>query len=234
MRKSLVAVSLLVLIIVLGVVMHYRNMQRPVRLDHIVWQENRPRLIAQDSVNKLLTLVLRDSLNAFKSGLNLRNIEAVLNQNNWVDQAQSYTLIDGSLGVQITTKLPIVRIEGDSHYYLDKEGIPFPLSPFQSVSVPFFYGNPTAEQAKSLISVMHDIQQDPFMDTHIVAYQWTADGLTMEPRNHDYAIVVGNEKQLRQKLDKYKVFYATMRDSVLIDTYKKINLSFHGQVVCSK
>jgi len=234
MRKSLVAVSLLVLIIVLGVVMHYRNMQRPVRLDHIVWQENRPRLIAQDSVNKLLTLVLRDSLNAFKSGINLRNIEATLNRNDWVEQAQSYTLIDGSLGVQITTKLPIVRIEGDSHYYLDKEGIPFPLSPFQSVSVPFFYGNPTAEQAKSLISVMHDIQQDPFMDTHIVAYQWTADGLTMEPRNHDYAIVVGNEKQLRQKLDKYKVFYATMRDSVLIDTYKKINLSFHGQVVCSK
>ncbi len=234
MRKSLVAVSLLVLIIVLGVVMHYRNMQRPVRLDHIVWQENRPRLIAQDSVNKLLTLVLRDSLNAFKSGLNLRNIEATLNRNDWVEQAQSYTLIDGSLGVKITTKLPIVRIEGDSHYYLDKEGIPFPLSPFQSVSVPFFYGNPTAEQAKSLISVMHDIQQDPFMDTHIVAYQWTADGLTMEPRNHDYAIVVGNEKQLRQKLDKYKVFYATMRDSVLIDTYKKINLSFHGQVVCSK
>jgi len=234
MRKSLVAVSLLVLIIVLGVVMHYRNMQRPVRLDHIVWQENRPRLIAQDSVNKLLTLVLRDSLNAFKSGINLRNIEATLNRNDWVEQAQSYTLIDGSLGVKITTKLPIVRIEGDSHYYLDKEGIPFPLSPFQSVSVPFFYGNPTAEQAKSLISVMHDIQQDPFMDTHIVAYQWTADGLTMEPRNHDYAIVVGNEKQLRQKLDKYKVFYATMRDSVLIDTYKKINLSFHGQVVCSK
>ena len=234
MRKSLVAVSLLVLIIVLGVVMHYRNMQRPVRLDHIVWQENRPRLIAQDSVNKLLTLVLRDSLNAFKSGINLRNIEATLNRNDWVEQAQSYTLIDGSLGVQITTKLPIVRIEGDSHYYLDKEGIPFPLSPFQSVSVPFFYGNPTAEQAKSLISVMHDIQQDPFMDTHIVAYQWTADGLTMEPRNHDYAIVVGNEKQSRQKLDKYKVFYATMRDSVLIDTYKKINLSFHGQVVCSK
>lgn len=234
MRNTIFAGILFLLLIVLASAMHHRNMQRSVRLDHIVWEQNRPRLIAQDSVNKLLTLVLSDSLNAFKSGLNLRSIEAVLNQNDWVDQAQSYTLIDGSLGVQITTKLPIVRIEGDSNYYLDQDGNPFPLSPFQAVSVPFFYGNPTAEQAKSIISVVRQMQQDSFMNDHIVAYDWTAEGLAMEPRNHEYAIVLGNEKQLSQKINKYKIFYATMRDSVLIDSYKKINLSFHGQVVCSK
>ncbi len=234
MRSTLFAGSLFVLMVVLASVMQQRNGQRTVRLDHIVWEENHPRLIAQDSVNKLLTLALRDSLNTFKSGLNLRNIEAILNQNDWIAQAQSYTLIDGGLGVQITTKLPIVRIKGDRNYYLDAAGNPFPLSPYQSVSVPFFYGNPTAEQAKSLISVVQNIAQDPVMKDHIVSYDWTPSGLAMEPRTHEYAIVLGDEKQLRQKLTKYKVFYAKMRDSVLMDSYKKINLSFHGQVVCSK
>ena len=234
MHKMIISISLLVLTVILGVVMHQRNQKRAVTLQYVSWEDDRPIWMPKDSVNKLLTLALRDSLNTFKSGLNLRNIEAILNQNDWIAQAQSYTLIDGGLGVQITTKLPIVRIKGDRNYYLDAAGNPFPLSPYQSVSVPFFYGNPTAEQVKSLISVVQNIAQDPFMKDHIVSYDWTPSGLAMEPRTHEYAIVLGDEKQLRQKLTKYKVFYAKMRDSVLMDSYKKINLSFHGQVVCSK
>ena len=234
MHKMIISISLFVLTVILGVVMHQRNQKRAVTLQYVSWEDDRPIWMPKDSVNKLLTLALSDSVSAFKSGLNLRNIEAILNQNDWIAQAQSYTLIDGGLGVQITTKLPIVRIKGDRNYYLDAAGNPFPLSPYQSVSVPFFYGNPTAEQAKSLISVVQNIAQDPFMKDHIVSYDWTPSGLAMEPRTHEYAIVLGDEKQLRQKLTKYKVFYAKMRDSVLMDSYKKINLSFHGQVVCSK
>ena len=37
-----------------------------------------------------------------------------------------------------------------------------------------------------------------------------------------------------QKFKKYKAFYAKMQDSAVLKTYKKVNLSFHGQVVCSK
>ena len=234
MNKMILAVVLFVFMVVLSVFMHQRNNLRAVTLDRIVWDENRPQLVAQDSVNKLLKLALSDSLSAYKSGLNLRNIEQTLNQNAWVEDAQSYVFIDGGIGVHVTSKLPIVRIEGDSSYYVDASGVPFPLSKNESVVVPIFYGNPTAEQRLLLIDAIQKTAQDAFMSDHVVAYEWLPEGLALEPRQETYQIVLGTPNQLEQKFKKYKAFYAKMQDSTVLKTYKKVNLSFHGQVVCSK
>ncbi|MGB0274071.1 MAG: cell division protein FtsQ/DivIB [Flavobacteriaceae bacterium] len=234
MNKLIFAVLLFLLMVALSVFMHQRNGLREVRLEGIRWDENRPRLIAQDSVNKLLKVALSDSVSAFKRGLNLREIEQTLNQNAWVEDAQSFVFIDGGIGVHVTSKLPIVRIEGDSSYYLDASGAPFPLSKNQSVVVPIFYGNPTAEQRLLLVDAVQQAAQDSFMSDHVVAYEWLPEGLTVEPRQEEYQIVLGTPNQLEQKFNKYKAFYAKMQDSAVLKTYKQVNLSFHGQVVCSK
>ena len=60
------------------------------------------------------------------------------------------------------------------------------------------------------------------------------DGLIVEPRHQDYSIVLGTPNQLHDKIQNYKAFYAKMQDSTVLKTYKTVNLSFHGQVVCSK
>lgn len=234
MHKMIISILLFVITVVLGVAMHQRNQKRSVTLQHVSWEENRPIWMPKDSVNKLLTLALRDSVSAFKSGLNLRNIEQTLNQNAWVEDAQSYVSIDGGLGVHVTTKIPVVRIQSDSNYYVDNHGEPFPLSPFKSVQVPFVYGNPTVEQRHALIDVVRQMSKDAFMTDHIVAYEWVSDGLIVEPRDQEYSIVLGTVDQLHDKIQNYKAFYAKMQDSTLLKTYKTVNLSFHGQVVCSK
>lgn len=234
MNKLILATVLFVCLLVLSVMMWQRNSLRAVSIDHIEWAENRPRLLAQDSVNKLLKVAFSDSSYAFKRGLNLRNIEHTLNQNPWVEDAQGYVFIDGSVGVHITSKLPIVRIEGETSYYLDANGEPFPLSKYQSVVVPIFYGNPTAKQRDLLVDVVQKTAQDPFMSTHIVAYEWLPEGLAMEPREYGYQIVLGTQHHTKQKFNNYKAFLAKMQDSAVLKTYKKVNLSFHRQVVCSK
>ena len=234
MNKMILASILFVLLVILSVFMHQRNALREVHLESIRWADNRPRLISQDSVNKLLKVVLSDSASAFKSGLNLRNIEQTLNQNAWVEDAQSFVSINGGLGVHVTSKIPIVRVEGDSNYYLDASGVPFPLSKNESVVVPIFYGNPTANQRLLLIDAVQKTAQDVFMSDHVVAYEWLPEGLALESRQETYQIVLGTPDQLEQKFKKYKAFYAKMQDSTVLKTYKKVNLSFHGQVVCSK
>ena len=230
----IISILLFVITVVLGVAMHQRNQKRSVTLQHVSWEENRPIWMPKDSVNKLLTLALLDSVSAFKSGLNLRNIEQTLNQNAWVEDAQSYVSIDGGLGVHVTTKIPVVRIQSDSNYYVDNHGEPFPLSPFKSVQVPFVYGNPTVEQRHALIDVVRQMSKDAFMTDHIVAYEWVSDGLIVEPRDQEYSIVLGTVDQLHDKIQNYKAFYAKMQDSTVLKTYRTVNLSFHGQVVCSK
>ena len=230
----IISILLFVITVVLGVAMHQRNQKRSVTLQHVSWEENRPIWMPKDSVNKLLTLALSDSVSAFKSGLNLRNIEQTLNQNAWVEDAQSYVSIDGGVGVHVTTKIPVVRIQSDSNYYVDNHGEPFPLSPFKSVQVPFVYGNPTVEQRHALIDVVRKMSKDAFMTDHIVSYEWVPDGLIVEPRDQEYSIVLGTVDQLHDKIQNYKAFYAKMQDSTVLKTYKTVNLSFHGQVVCSK
>ena len=127
-----------------------------------------------------------------------------------------------------------MRIQSDSNYYVDNHGEPFPLSPFKSVQVPFVYGNPNAEQRHALIDVVEQISKDAFMSDHIVAYEWMYDCMIVEPRHQDYSIVIGTPDQMYDKIKNYKAFYAKMQDSTVLKTYKTVNLSFHGQVVCSK
>jgi cell division protein FtsQ len=230
----IISILFFVLTVILGMVMHQRNQKRVVTLQHVSWEDDRPIWMPKDSVNKLLTLALSDSVSAFKSGLNLRNIEQTFNQNAWVEDAQSYVSVDGGVGVHVTTKIPIVRIQSDSSYYVDNRGEPFPLSVFKSVQVPFVYGNPTVEQRHALIDVVRQISKDTFMSDHIVAYEWMPEGLIAEPRHQEYFIVLGTPDQLHNKIKNYKAFYAKMQDSTVLKTYKKVNLSFHGQVVCSK
>ena len=234
MHKMIISILFFVLTVILGMVMHQRNQKRVVTLQHVSWEDDRPIWMPKDSVNKLLTLALSDSVSAFKSGLNLRNIEQTFNQNAWVEDAQSYVSVDGGVGVHVTTKIPIVRIQSDSSYYVDNRGEPFPLSVFKSVQVPFVYGNPTVEQRHALIDVVRQISKDTFMSDHIVAYEWMPEGLIAEPRHQEYFIVLGTPDQLHNKIKNYKAFYAKMQDSTVLKTYKKVNLSFHGQVVCSK
>jgi cell division protein FtsQ len=234
MHKMIISISLFVLTVILGVVMHQRNQKRAVTLQYVSWEDDRPIWMSKDSVNKLLTLALSDSVSAFKSGLNLRNIEQTLNQNAWVEDAQSYVSVDGGVGVHVTTKIPIVRIQSDSSYYVDNRGEPFPLSAFKSVQVPFVYGNPTLEQRHALVDVVRQMSKDSFMSDHIVAYEWISEGLIVEPRHQEYSIVLGTPDQLHEKIKNYKAFYAKMQDSTVLKTYKTVNLSFHGQVVCSK
>jgi cell division protein FtsQ len=100
--------------------------------------------------------------------------------------------------------------------------------------VPFVYGSPTAEQRQALIDVVQQMSKDAFMSNHIVAYEWMSDGLRVEPRHEAYSIVLGTPTQLHDKIQNYKAFYAKMQDSTVLKTYKTVNLSFHGQVVCSK
>jgi len=85
-----------------------------------------------------------------------------------------------------------------------------------------------------LVDAVQKAAQDSFMSDHVVAYEWLPEGLAIEPRQEEYKIVLGTPNQLEQKFKKYKVFYAKMQDSAVLKNYKQVNLSFQGQVVCSK
>ena len=48
------------------------------------------------------------------------------------------------------------------------------------------------------------------------------------------SVKIGSFDAIEKKINNYKVFYAKMKDSSLIEEYYKVNLQFINQVICSK
>jgi cell division protein FtsQ len=79
------------------------------------------------------------------------------------------------------------------------------------------------------------IYDDEFLKKNIIGVQILAgDDLMMTNRNFDYEIEFGKMVNEKKKFKNYKAFFQkAVLDSTLYK-YKKINLRFTQQVVCSK
>jgi cell division protein FtsQ len=86
-----------------------------------------------------------------------------------------------------------------------------------------------------LAKIFRIIFDDDFLKKNIIAIQIMSNGsLKMLNRNFDYQIDFGNMDKVEMKFNNYKAFFQkAVLDSSLYK-YKKIDLRFTQQVVCTK
>jgi cell division protein FtsQ len=120
-------------------------------------------------------------------------------------------------------------------FYIDYEGNTMPLSDVNTARVPLVSGEITNKNKKKLSEVLKIIYDDEFLKKNIIGVQILAgDDLMMTNRNFDYEIEFGKMVNEKKKFKNYKAFFQkAVLDSTLYK-YKKINLRFTQQVVCSK
>ena len=53
-------------------------------------------------------------------------------------------------------------------------------------------------------------------------------------RTYDFEVVLGTLENLNKKMNNLKAFYHKAKNDKLLQTYKKVNLQFDQQVVCTK
>ena len=58
--------------------------------------------------------------------------------------------------------------------------------------------------------------------------------VVMKNRDYDYDIIFGRTIHMERKINNYKAFFQKAVQDTLIKSYKKINLKFTRQVVCTK
>ena len=225
----------LVLIVVSGLaILGKQNNQRRLMANiEIVIDPERAALISRDSVNKLLTLALEDSLIASKSNVNLKVLERLFEQNNLIENAETYLMIDGTLGVNVLPKQPIARVMDEPTFYLDAKGNAFPLSPDYSARVPVITGKVSKEQQQELTHLINQINKDNFMAHHITGISYSKQGIVLESRDHNYDIVLGDTLQITKKIMNYKAFYLQAKEANRLSNYTHIRLAFENQVVCT-
>ncbi|WP_339918794.1 cell division protein FtsQ [uncultured Flavobacterium sp.] len=230
------------LVLMIGVVIFLfsftsnRNENRKLTKSVVVFVGDNALFVKRETVNKLLIENKENASSIGKDKLDLNKLERRLDSNEMIEKSDVFVSIDGVLKAVVKQKTPVARVlDGNGSFYIDYEGGVMPLSTNFTARVPLVSGMINRKNSEKYAQVFRVIYDDDFLKKNIIAVQIMPNGrLKMLNRNYNYEIDFGNVTDMEQKFKDYKAFFQkAVLDSSLYK-YKKIDLRFTKQVVCTK
>ena len=213
-----------------------RNENRKLKKSVILFVGNTEPFVKQETVNKLLIENNEGVSSIQKVNLDLNKLEKNLNAQEMIEKSDVYVSIDGVLKAVVRQKTPIARIfDNEGSFYIDYEGNRMPLSTNFTARVPLVSGGIIKNNNEDLAQLLRIIHDDPILKKNIIGIEIMPNGsLKMHNRNFDFQIDFGKLINMEHKFKNYKAFFQkAVLDSSLYK-YKKIDLRFTEQVVCTK
>ena len=211
-----------------------RNAARPVQGFIVHMDDQYLQMISKDSVDKMLTLVFKDSTSKRKSEINLKRLELRLAQNNLIKKTEAFLTLDDTLHIKVFPRIPVARVQGETEFYLDSEGSVIPLSPTHDPEVPIITSTPDIDRYQALSSLSIAIANDNFLTSHIVDIKDFGDQVYMNIADHEYRLKIKSVDDMKTKFKKYKAFYAAAIDQGIIDDYCEVALDYSDQIICKR
>jgi len=194
---------------------------------------------------------------ATMADLTISEIEQSINDLAEVETAEAFKTLDGKLTVKVKQRLPIVRLinkNNKSSYYIDKKGYMMPLSSNYTAHVLAVNGainekmtNLSVDEIKqndslSRVRLLDDIYDmalhvwnDNFFRAQIQQmYVTRKREFVLIPRVGNHKLMFGKAKNIEKKFDKLKLFYTRGLNKKDWNKYKKIDLKYIDQIVCTK
>ena len=229
-------VLMLALVIFLFSFTSKRNNSRKLTKSTVIFVGDNAPFVNQQMVNKLLIENRKDAQSIGKDKLDLNKLEKILNAQEMIEKSDVFVSIDGVLKAVVKQKTPVARFfDGDDSFYIDYKGNRMPLSANFTARVPLVSGGITRKNREDLAELFRIIYNDAFLKKNIIGVQIMPNGsLIMLNRNFSYQINFGGTIRMKTKFNNYKAFFQkAILDSSLYK-YKKIDLRFAQQVVCTK
>jgi cell division protein FtsQ len=213
-----------------------RNKSRKLRKSVVVFVGDNPLFVKRETVNKLLIENKTNASSIEKDKLDLNKLENVLDSNEMIEKSDVFVSIDGVLKAVVKQKTPIARVfEGNSSFYIGYEGSKMPLSDNFTARVPLVSGHFNEGNKEKLTDLLRVIYNDDFLKKNIISIQIMPNGsLKMLNRDFDYQIDFGSIIKVEDKFRNYKAFYQKAILDSSLNNYKRIDLRFTQQVVCTK
>jgi cell division protein FtsQ len=214
----------------------YRNVSKKVAAIDIQFSDNEHFFVTREMVDKLLIQNDSSLINQPKSIVDLFKLEQSLLENPYVENADVFLTLSGTLKSVVKQREPVARILSEKEsYYIDKHGVKVPLSSLYSARVLLVTGVKNEADILELQQLLKLILEDEFLKKEITgiekkpnnAYQFSV-------RSGNYKIDFGKIKDKQIKFEKLKAFYSKTFADKSIEKYKTISLKYHNQVVCTK
>ena len=237
MKRSLKFIQPLILILLVGGLYgfaEHRHKNRKLTDIKVSFTETENLYVTEEVVNKLL-IQSNDSVSSIdKETLDLNRVEAMLNDHDMIENAEVFLTLDGKLKATVSQRKPIGRVAGNSSFYLDRNGEIMPLSEYYSARVPLMFGFDGSTVAE-VYGIVSYIQNDDFLRKHITGItRLNAEAYALELRENDFQVYFGDTTKIDLKFNNFKAFYKKATKDKKLNTYKKVNLQFGDQVVCTK
>lgn len=213
-----------------------RNESRKLTKSIVVFVGDNAPFVKRETVNKLLIENKNDVSGIEKEKLDLNELEKVLDANEMIEKSEVFLTVDGVLKAVVKQRTPIVRVfDGEHSFYIDYKGSKMPLSTNYTARVPLVSGNVTKKNNEELAKLFRIIYDDAFLKKNIIGVQIMPNGsLLMLNRNFNYQIDFGRMMNVERKFKNYKAFFQKAVLDSSLNKYKKIDLRFTQQVVCTK
>ena len=197
-----------------------------------------PRFLSEAEVKSVLDKRCGAYVGQRLDSLQLYKIEQVLNMQSAILRSEAWTTDDGYLNVRITQREPVARFQnGDDGFYVDREGVFFPLKDSYTADVPVIDGNaPAGSDEKSRREWMQDaLNMLSFMDggwaDRIVQMHVDENGdLILIPREGNEKFVFGEPRDVKDKFSRMEDYYRYIKP--VGKDYTSVNLKYEGQIIC--
>lgn len=174
---------------------------------------------------------------------NLQSLQALLEKNVWVKEAQLFFDNNFVLHIVILEREPVARVfdrDGKS-FYIDSSGYSIPLgSKRMVVQLPVFTGFPVTGAGDSLLLrqinlVSQYILQAPFWKAQIAQIDITPQKtFEMVPTFGDHLIKFGDAENYAAKFDRLALFYKKVLKEYGFNRYSIISVEYKDQVIGTK
>lgn len=202
------------------------------------------RFISEDAVTNMLFRSRHINPNKLSvAQLDERSMEAILQTNPWIGEAQVYTDAERVMHISVTQRVPVVRLFEDdgASYYLDAHLKSMPLSTQYTHYTPVVTGVPVLRNDSlgtvirgTIVGLIQAIARQPFWNAQVSQVAMRLDGgFELVPILGKQRIIIGDTGRLEEKLAALFAFYKQVHDKVGWDKYRTLDLRYKDQVVAS-
>ena len=170
------------------------------------------------------------------SKIDINKIENIICKNAYIDSVQCYFTPKHNLCISVIPRKPVMHvITGNTEYYMDANGHAMPAGNF-NLDLCLFTGNINKKHAKEkLVPLAMFIDDNKPWNTEIQQVNVIDEKhIELIPLTGEHRIRIGDAEDIGEKMEKYLVFCKEGLDKAGWNKYEYIDLSFNGQVVCTK
>ena len=212
-------------------------------------------MVEESTIQSLLSNGQQEMKGSPVASLNTRLLEDKIQKIPAVQNAEVFVTPSGKLHVKAWQREPVVKIHNqwNQSFFMDTEGTTFRITPPLTARVLVVSGYisyrfsdetglkdladslPGARQLKDLYQLSRYIYQHPHLKSLFTQIYVNADHeIELIPAAGTHTVLMGTTERMEEKLLNLLIFYNKASLSPEFNQYRKLNLKYRNQVICSK